>query len=115
MQKRFRFSAVYRNMRLLESISGFFLVSSLVVVGLFLLGNVQEFMDSTQLLLLTILRVSGLLCALTGVYYTISLVVWMFHRRRFLVVRFVYAIVATTVGAGLSLAVTFLGILLAPV
>ena len=115
MQKRFHSSAAYRNMRLLESISAFFFFCSLAVAGLFVLGNVQEFMDSTQMLLLSILRVSGLLCALTGVYYTVSLIFWMINRRKFLVGRFVYAVVATTVGAGFSLAVTFLGVLLVSV
>ncbi len=115
MHKRLRGSALYRNMRLLESITGFFFSCSLVVLGLFLLGNYQEFLDQTQMLMLSILRMCGLLCALTGVYYSGSLLLWMIRRRRFLLLRVLYALIATTSGIVLTLGVTFLTVMLAPV
>lgn len=115
MQKRFRRSVLYRNMRLLESLSAFFFIFSLIILGLYLLGNFQEFLDETQRFLLSALRICGLLCALTGVYYTVSLVLWMFRRGRFLLLRFLYALTATCTGITLSLAVTFLTVALAPV
>lgn len=113
--KRHRGSVLYRTMRLLEGMTAFFFVGSLVVLGLYLLGNYQEFLDDTQTLLLGILRVAGLLCALTGAYYTVTLILWMIRRHRFLPFRFLYALLATSVGLALSLAVTFLSVLLAPV
>ena len=115
MHKRFRGSALYRSMRLLESFTGFFFACSLVVLGMFLLGNYQEFLDQTQTLLLSILRICGLLCALTGIYYTGSLLLWMIRRRRFLLIRVIYALIATSAGIALTLGVTFLTVLLAPV
>lgn len=113
--KRHRGSVLYRNMRLLEGMTAFFFVCSLVVLGLYLLGNYQEFLDDTLNLLLGILRLAGLLCALTGAYYTVTLLLWMIRRHRFLLFRFIYALAATSTGLVLSLSVTFLSVLMAPV
>ncbi|TVQ39239.1 MAG: hypothetical protein EA384_06985 [Spirochaetaceae bacterium] len=115
MHKRSRRSALYRNMRLLEGITGFFFACSLIVLGVFLLGNYQEFLDQTQNLLLRILRICGLLCAMSGVYYTTSLLLWMIKRRRLLPLRVVYALIATSTGIVLTVGVTFLTVMLAPV
>ncbi len=102
-------------MRLLEGMTAFFFVCSFVVLGLYLLGNYQEFLDDTQTLLLRILRIVGLLCALTGGYYTVTLLMWMVRRHRLLLFRFIYGLLATSIGLALSLSVTFLSVLLAPV
>ncbi|WP_455382112.1 hypothetical protein [Salinispira pacifica] len=105
----------YRSLRTLESATAFLLLFLLFVLGLFLLGNYQEFLDSTQRFVLAVLRVVSLLCALVGLYYTVGLIVWMARRGRFMLGRTILGAAALIFGAGLSLGVNLLLVVLAPV
>lgn len=62
----------------------FFFVLSLLLFCLYLLGNFQEFLDSTQIFLLDALRLSLLAEVFLGVLY-IFLVFFLRRQRRYLV------------------------------
>jgi hypothetical protein len=85
-------------MRLLEGANLFSLLSLLLSAGLFVLGNYQEFLDSSQLLLLRVLSTSSMLCIASGVCYVVTLVIWMFRRGHFMVFRLLYGMVASVAG-----------------
>lgn len=105
----------YRSLRTLEGATAFLLLFLLFVLGLFFLGNYQEFLDSSQTMLLAVLRLVSLLCALVAVYYTAGLVVWMVRRGRFLAGRTILGAASIVLGFGLSLGVNLVLVLLAPV
>lgn len=107
-------SPMYRTMRILESVCTFFFAGSLIVLTLYLLGNAQEFLDETQRLLLGLLGWTSLLSALSGLYYLVTLILWMVSRRRFLPVRFIYATTTILVCTGILVAVTFIGAVFSP-
>ena len=85
-------------MRLLEGASLFSLLSMLLATGLFVLGNFQEFLDTSQMLLLRVLSVSSMLCIASGLCYVVTLVIWMFRRGHFMALRILYGVVATAAG-----------------
>jgi hypothetical protein len=62
----------YRFLSLLSSFAGravvFFFIVSLLCLSLYILGNYQDFLDSTQLFLLAGLRVSLSLEMITGIW-----------------------------------------------
>ncbi len=100
---------------MLEAATAFLLLFLLFVLGLFFLGNDQEFLDSSQTMLLDVLRLVSLLCALVALYYTIGLIVWMIRRGRFLLGRTLLGAVSILLGFGLSIGVNLVLVLLAPV
>ena len=66
-----------------------FLFSVMVItVGLFLLGNAQEFLERTQLLLLRILKTGSIVFLCTAVYFMIMLVFEGIRLRRFRIGQF---------------------------
>jgi hypothetical protein len=91
-------------MRLLETANVFFLLSMLLVVGLFVLGNFQEFQDTSQVLLLRMLSVMSMLCIASGLCYVVALMIWMIRRRHVMVLRVLYGLIATAVGLIVSVA-----------
>lgn len=92
-------SVLYRTLRIVESAHLFFTLATLLTAGLFVMGNYQEFLDSSQLLLLQLLSIAGVLCAASGAWYIASLAIWMIRRRRLMLLRFVAALVTSTGGA----------------
>ncbi len=95
--------SLYHALRLLESATVFTFLLMLLVLGLFLLGNYQEFLDSSQNMLLGVLRTASLASALVGIYYFVALVVWMLRRRHSLPLRVVFSVVVV----GLRLVLAF--------
>ncbi len=91
-------SILYRTMRLLEGANLFSLLSLVLAAGLFVLGNFQEFLDTSQMLLLRVLSASSMLCIASGLCYVVTLVIWMFQRRHFMVFRLFYGMAATVTG-----------------
>ncbi len=91
-------SVLYRTMRLLEGANVFCLMSLLLVAGLFVLGNFQEFLDQSQLMLLSIVSVLSVLCVASGLCYVIALSIWMVRRRRSMLLRLFYGLIATLMG-----------------
>ncbi|HUX13423.1 MAG TPA: hypothetical protein VMW87_10360 [Spirochaetia bacterium] len=106
---------LYRLLRTLEGATAFSLLFLLFVLSLFFLGNSQEFLDSSQTLLLDILRFVSLVCGLVGLYYSVGLVAWMVSRRKFVFWRTILASAAVVLGTALSFGVNFVLVLLGPV
>ncbi len=92
-------SVLYRTMRLLEGANVFCLLSLLLVAGLFVLGNFQEFLDQSQLMLLSIVSILSVLCVASGLCYVFALIIWMVRRRRSMILRLLYGLLATLTGA----------------
>jgi len=86
----------------------FFFLAVLITAGLFVLGNFQEFLDQSQLLLLRFLSAAGILCAASGLWYVISLTVWMIRRRHLMLLRLLASLVSTTIGVSAVLGATVL-------
>lgn len=105
----------YRNLRVLEGLTLLFLASSLLILGMFILGSFQEFLPETQLMLLAMLRVASFLSVVSNLYYMLLLIAWMIRRRRFAVPRLLLALFGTGFGAALFLAVRLLSVFLEPV
>jgi len=61
----------------------FFFIFSLLLFLLYLLGNFQEFLDSTQIFLIQMLKVSLLAEVFVGLLYLL-MVFWLRRQRRFL-------------------------------
>ena len=70
-----------------------FLFSVIVItVALFLLGNGQEFLESTQLMLLRILKTGSIVFLCTCTYFVILLVVEAVRLKRFRIGQFLLAL-----------------------
>jgi hypothetical protein len=85
----------------------FFFVLSLLLCFFYVLGNYQDFLDSTQLALLAVLRVS-LGCEIAcGIWLAVFLVYRAVYERRVFVVRWVLLVLALIVCSGLLLVLRF--------
>ena len=98
MQAHHHRSVLFRTVRIVESANLLFFIGTLLVLGLFVMGNYQEFMDRSQTMLLQMVFFLGLLCVSTGVFYLGTLIAWMVRRRHFLVLRLIYGLVAAAIG-----------------
>ena len=106
---------LYRSVRILEGAYAGLFLFSIFVLALYFLGNYQEFLDSSQTLLLDLLKRTSLICALTSGYYLIGLIIWMIRRRHLTPFRLLFGIVALGISIFFSLGTNFLLIILAPV
>jgi hypothetical protein len=86
----------------------FFFLAVLITAALFVLGNFQEFLDTSQLLLLQFLSAGGVLCAASGVWYLFSITIWMIRRRHLMLLRLVLTVISTSIGAGAVVVATAL-------
>lgn len=109
------YPVLYRSMRITEGISVFLLSLSVIVLGMYLLGNYQQFLPQSQLLLLDVLRVSSALCGFATLYYGVMLVVWMVSRRHLLIGRLVYVVFATVFSLAMSLGAHLVTVIIRPV
>ena len=98
-------SVLFRTVRIVESANLMFFIGTLLVLGLFVLGNYQEFLDRSQTMLLQLVFFLSLLCVSTGLFYLGSLIAWMVRRRHFLILRVIYGLVATAVGGAGALGI----------
>lgn len=114
-RSRRHYPVLYRSMRILEGISAFLLLLSIIVLSMYLLGNYQQFLPESQLLLLGILRVISGLCAFASLYYGVALVIWMISRRHLLPGRLVYAVAALSFAVTVSLSAHLVTVLIQPV
>ncbi len=113
--RRHLYPVLYRSMRILEGISAFLLLLSIIAFSMYLLGNYQRFLPESQQLLLGILRVTSALCAFATVYYAIALVTWMVSRRHILLGRIIYAVVAVTFAVIATLSSHLVTVIIQPV
>jgi hypothetical protein len=86
----------------------FFFISALLVLFFYLLGNYQDFLDSTQLFLLSLLNITLILQLVSGFYFAVFLSIRSFRERRFFVLRTILLILSLIFSAGLLVAMRFL-------
>ena len=95
----------------LSSLTGravaFFFFFSLLVFFFYILGNYQDFLESTQLFLLSLLRLSLSLELASGAYLAIFLVRQSIHERHVFVLRWVLLGFCMTSCAALLLVLQF--------
>ena len=84
----------------------FFFILSLLLFLLYLLGNVQEFLDSTQIFLIHLLKVSLLAEIFTGLVYL--LMVFLLRRQRRLLGKMILCTLSVVSSFVLLLAFSFL-------
>ena len=61
-----------------------------------MLGNYQEFLLESQLLLLQLISAAGILGVGSGLWYLAALVVWMIRRRHPMILRLLLGLFSTT-------------------
>lgn len=100
-------------LRIVESLTAFLLILALLALSLYIIGGYQGFLDSTQNLLLTLLRAAGGVCAVAGLYYVILAVLWSTRNHHLLLGRIIFGSVAGLLGVvfwlGVELLVVFIG------
>lgn len=96
-------------------LSVFFFLSSLLLFGMYLLGNFQEFLDSTQTMLLTAVRIVSFLSGISGLYYAVSLVISMVYRKKTRFLRLALSVLGSLVSFALAAGSSFLLALFASV
>lgn len=104
MRLRPQRSLLYHLLRLLEGANVFFLLMVILFVALFVLGNFQEFLDSSQLMLLRMMSLASMLCIASGLSYVATLVIWMIRRHHLMVLRLLYGLAATVIAAVVTVA-----------
>ena len=96
----------------LSSLTGravvFFFLLSALFFFFYLIGNYQDFLDSTQLLLLSLLRLSLALELGSGAYLAIFLVRRTIHERRPFVVRWILLLVSMACSVALLVALQYI-------
>ncbi len=75
-------------------ISAFLFLSIILLTGLFFLGNIQEFMDATQIMLLDLVDIVSPVFLAAAVSFAVILIVEGIRLRRFLYGRFVLTLFA---------------------
>ncbi|MFP4377556.1 MAG: hypothetical protein ACLFP4_10975 [Spirochaetales bacterium] len=97
-------SVLYRVLRIVSSAHVFFVLAILLVSAVFVLGNYQEFLLDSQLLLLQLMSAAGILGVGSGLWYVSTLIIWMIRRRHPMLLRLLLGLFSTT----LSLAIVVL-------
>lgn len=95
--RRKKFSGLWLT-ELLRRVSVFLLFVSISAMGLYVLGNYQHFLDSTQLLLLRIAGVCSIMLFFSATYFGIMVLVSAFNEKKFYVLSFVFAIISGCFG-----------------
>jgi len=85
----------------------FFFFLSLLFFFFFILGNYQDFLDSTQLFLLSLLRLALVLELASAAYFAIFLVRRSFSERHLFILRWVLLVIAMAGSTGLLLALQY--------
>ena len=101
----------YRFLRLVSSLMGravaFLFVLAVLFFFFYALGSTQEFVDSTQLFLLSALRLVLWLELALGVWYAVSLVYRTVAEHRFPVGRCVFLVLCLVISGALLVALQF--------
>ncbi|MBN2535314.1 MAG: hypothetical protein JXB88_20710 [Spirochaetales bacterium] len=77
---------------LLGRLTIFFVLFSLLLLFLYIIGNYQEFLDSSQFLLLKLLEIISLFGAICGMYYIFFLFFIALLEKKILILRFILTI-----------------------
>jgi hypothetical protein len=86
----------------------FFFSTSVLLLYFYLLGNDQDFLDSTQTMLLSALSLSLALQLICGVYLAVALVRRVIRERKAFLVRWVLLVLSMIVCAGLLVVLRWL-------
>lgn len=92
----------------------FLLILALLALSLYVIGSYQDFLDSTQRLLLTLLKAAGGVCSVAGLYYTVLAAIWSVRRHHLLLGRLIFGTIAALLGATFWLLVESLVVFLGP-
>lgn len=98
----------------LSAIALFFWLLTVLLIGLYALGNFQSFLDETLLSLLRGARITAPLSMLFAIWFQLGVIVRAIFRRRGLVSGSVVAILIGVASAVAALAASFLLILFLP-
>jgi hypothetical protein len=93
---------------LLGRLTLFFILFALLVLFLYIIGNYQEFLDSSQLLLLKILEVVSLFGAIIGMYYIFFLFFIALLEKKIFILRFILTFLSIIVSIFLFSGIKFL-------
>ncbi len=91
-----------RSVHLLESSSIFFLSISILGFLLYILGNFQSFLEETQLRILLIVQITGIIGFVVSLYYLVFLIVWIIRRRRVPMSRVAFSLLALLINVALA-------------
>lgn len=100
---------------LLNKIFIFLFVFQLIVFFYFILGNFQNFVDSTQTILLTIQKVSGIFFIFYALYSILMQIISGVTKKGFSTGRFILTIIGFILGTGIVLIVYLFLTLVIPV
>jgi hypothetical protein len=100
---------------LLNKIFVFLFVFQLIVFFYFIIGNFQNFVDSTQIILLTIQKVSGIFFIIYALYSILLQIISGVMKKGFSTGRFILTIIGFTLGTGIVLIVYLFLTLVIPV
>ena len=114
IQPTARYSLITILLRVLESLTIFLFVLTLLALGMYAIGTSQEFLASTQRLLLTLLRAGAGASALSGLHYTAVAVAWSRERHHTLHGRILFGGITVLVGTVTWLSVELLVVFLTP-
>jgi hypothetical protein len=89
-------------------LSAFLFIFIILLTGLFFLGNIQEFMDSTQLMLLNLIDIISPIFLFAALSFTVMLVVEGIRLRRFFFGRFILTLLGILLVAALFIFSSFL-------
>jgi glucan phosphoethanolaminetransferase (alkaline phosphatase superfamily) len=71
--------------------------------SVYILGNFQSFLESTQLRILSLVQITGIIGLVVSLYYLVFLISWIIRRRRIPVARLIYALFALTLHLALAI------------
>jgi hypothetical protein len=100
--------------RTLQSTVLFLLVNTFVVLVLFGIGNYQEFLDTTQMMLLEILTYAGLMTTFISLYFIAVVIAVGIVKKRRHPAKLIFGVVSAAFGASLSMAVSLITAFIAP-
>jgi hypothetical protein len=89
-------------------ISTFLFISIILLTGLFFLGNLQEFMDSTQIMLLNLIDIVSPVFLIAALSFTVILIIEGIRLRKFLFGRFALTLLAIMLISALYIFSNFL-------
>ncbi len=90
-------------MRHLHSASVFLFANALIGAALYAIGNFQDFLDATQFVLLALMQYIAIAAALVTALYLGFAILQMIVFRRFRLRHVLYALIVTTLSAGIAL------------
>ncbi len=96
--------------RWLRRIFMFFFSMTILVLFLYLLGNRQEFLDSTQFMLLKMITAGATISVFIGFFTMVTIIVLTFHTKRIYLGEFTLILLTVAISAVIVMVVNFLDV-----